>query len=55
LNAGSPAIDAGNDVANLTTDQRGLGFPRISGAFPDIGAFEVQGTDDEIFANGFDP
>lgn len=54
INAGSPAIDAGNDVAGLSTDQRGLGFPRIGGALPDIGAFEIQGTDDEIFANGFD-
>ena len=54
LLAGSPAIDTGNDVANLTTDQRGLGFPRWAGANPDIGAFEIEGNDD-IFANGFDP
>ena len=54
LAAGSPAIDAGNDVAGLTTDQRGLGFPRIGGAAPDIGAYEIQG-DDDIFASGFDP
>ena len=54
LNAGSPAIDAGNDVANLGSDQRGPGFPRVAGARADIGAFEVEG-DDDIFANGFDP
>jgi len=54
LTAGSPAIDAGNNVANLSTDQRGLGFTRVGGALPDIGAFEIQGNDD-IFANGFDP
>jgi hypothetical protein len=54
LNAGSPAIETGNNVANLTTDQRGLGYPRVGGALPDIGAFEVEGNDD-IFANGFDP
>jgi len=54
LLAGSPAIDAGNDTANLTTDQRGLGYPRIAGANPDIGAFEIEGNDD-IFANTFGP
>jgi hypothetical protein len=48
---GSPAIDAGNDVAELASDQRG--FARIGGARTDIGAFEVQV--DEIFADGFDP
>jgi hypothetical protein len=51
--AGSPAIDAGNNVANRTTDQRGLGFPRVAGANADIGAYETQG-DDDIFASGFD-
>ena len=41
---GSPAINAGNNQAasGLTTDQRGAGFPRISGASVDIGAFEAQ-------------
>jgi hypothetical protein len=51
---GSPAIDAGNDVALLQTDQRGAGFPRVVGPNADIGAFEVQGSD-VIFADGFDP
>ena len=37
--AGSPAIDAGGTSA-FTTDQRG--FPRPSGATPDIGAVEIQ-------------
>jgi hypothetical protein len=46
LLAGSPAIDAGDDVVlgdplNLTTDQRGFGFPRKSCAHVDIGAFEA--------------
>lgn len=37
---GSPAINAG--AANgLTTDQRGVGFPRAIGAMADIGAFET--------------
>ena len=53
LNATSPAIDAGNDIALLQTDQRG--FARIAGAAADIGAYEVQSEGDEIFANGFEP
>lgn len=44
LLAGSPAIDTGNNVAGLTTDQRGGTFVRVSGATADIGAFEVQGN-----------
>jgi len=44
LLAGSPAIDAGNNVGGLAFDQRGTGFLRESPAGkPDIGAFEVQG------------
>ena len=44
---GSPAIDAGDDSVLggplfLTTDQRGLGFPRRLGLHVDIGAFESQ-------------
>jgi hypothetical protein len=48
LRCGSPAIDAGTNVVtdplglNLTTDQRGTGFPRRAGASVDIGAFESQ-------------
>src|SRR5262249_16240174 len=43
---GSPAVDAGDDSVlgsppNLTTDQRGPGFPRKVGSHVDIGAFEV--------------
>jgi len=53
LGSGSPAVDAGNNSAGLTTDQRGSGFPRIVGPAPDIGAFEGVDTD-TIFANGFD-
>ncbi|MBB1089707.1 hypothetical protein HUU61_00240 [Rhodopseudomonas palustris] len=43
LMPGSPAIDAGENTivpAELTTDQRGEGFARITGAAVDIGAFE---------------
>ena len=39
LLSGSPAIDAGSSSV-LTTDQRGAGFPRLSGSAVDIGAFE---------------
>jgi hypothetical protein len=53
LLAGSPAIDAGNNVANLPDDQRGVGFARVVGPFADIGAFEVQ-TSDVIFRDGFE-
>lgn len=45
LLAGSPAIDAGNNVAGLANDQRGSGFARVVDAAADIGAFEVQGVD----------
>jgi len=50
LVSGSPAIDAGSNASAtidgmvgstaLTTDQRGIGFDRISGGTVDIGAFE---------------
>jgi hypothetical protein len=54
---GSPALDAGNNVFNLISDQRGTGFPRVFGPQADIGAFETQGEgpipDDRIFYNGF--
>ena len=46
LAAGSPAIDAGDDSVlggplNLTTDQRGTGFPRDGCSHVDIGAYEA--------------
>ena len=50
--SGSPVIDAGNNTANdphtgapALYDQRGIGFPRVSGPSADIGAHEVQKTD----------
>jgi len=39
---GSPVIDAGNNQANLATDQRG--FTRVVGTAADIGAVEVQAS-----------
>ncbi len=56
LEVGSPAIDAGNNAAQLEFDQRGIGHARTVGGATDIGAFEVQVEpgDDTIFVNGFD-
>jgi len=54
LRPGSPAIDAGNNLAELPNDQRG--FLRTAGAAPDIGAFELQATIDASFTGSwFDP
>jgi hypothetical protein len=49
----SPAINTGNNSASVSWDQRGSGYPRVIGAGPDIGAFELD-LSDVIFANGFD-
>ena len=51
---GSPALDTGNNLAGLTTDQRGAGYVRTSGVATDIGAIESQPLGDSIFADGFD-
>ena len=67
LMSSSPAIDAGNDVAidpftalPYANDQRGSisaggerDYVRVSGAYADIGAYEVQ-QDDVVFNTGFD-
>ncbi|MBX7105463.1 MAG: hypothetical protein K1X57_15365 [Gemmataceae bacterium] len=37
---GSPAIDAGSNEFGLAYDQRGSGFPRVTGTKADIGAHE---------------
>ena len=50
----SPAIDAGSNVPNLSTDQRSNGFARQVGVAPDIGAYERQADDDELFYAGFE-
>ncbi|MFO0808470.1 MAG: choice-of-anchor Q domain-containing protein [Gemmataceae bacterium] len=42
--AGSLLRNAGSNPGTLTTDQRGVGFLRVSGAAADIGAFEFQDT-----------
>lgn len=54
-------IDSGDNAANLPHDQRAddvnqlppAAYPRVSGAFADIGAFEVQ-QDDAIFDTDFE-
>jgi hypothetical protein len=38
--ADSPALDRGINPLNQPYDQRGPGFPRVKGGFPDIGAVE---------------
>jgi hypothetical protein len=52
LLATSPAHGMGNNSANLTVDQRGPGYPRPA-VFPDIGAYQRQVGDDELFYDGF--
>ena len=63
LQAGSPAIDAGENPLGLFSDERGFICPpvgqcviaeRTVGPTTDIGAFEF-GAPDHIFDNGFDP
>ena len=55
LSTGSYAIDQGDNLQSLFDDQRGLGYSRDVGFTfaPDIGAYERQEGDDEIFADGF--
>ena len=57
----SPAINAGSNPANLSTDQRGPGYPRTVDLLPcrspslartDVGAFEYR--TDTIFCHGFE-
>ncbi len=42
--ASSPAVDNGNNPGGFVNDQRGAGFPRLSGKAPDIGAVERSST-----------
>jgi len=53
LLATSPAVDAGSNTTNLISDQRGAGFARVVGG-ADIGAYERQIADDEIYYGGFE-
>jgi hypothetical protein len=38
--ADSPALERGSNPRNYLYDQRGCGYSRLKGAFPDIGAVE---------------
>ena len=57
----SPAIDTGNNTADLNEDQRGVladpgppyPYPRVLGSHADIGAYEVN-QDDIVFNNDFE-
>jgi hypothetical protein len=53
LSVSSPAIDTGAPVV-FAVDQRGSGYARSVGAGVDIGAYERQADDDELFGNNFD-
>jgi hypothetical protein len=57
LSINSPAIGKGDDLLNLGYDERGDqngGFPREDGSgHVDIGAFQRQPDDDELFYGGF--
>lgn len=46
---GSPVIDVGINAIELSFDQRGLGFNRVIGAGPDVGAFETEPFSIEAF------
>ena len=52
LLATSPAIDHGNNAAGLTIDERGA--TRVVGTSADIGAYERQANDDELYYSSFD-
>jgi len=54
LSINSPAIDAGSNPKASPYDQRDTGFARIVGARADVGAYERQPGDDELFFGGFD-
>jgi len=53
LSLSSPAVDTGNAPTGIFTDQRDVGFSRVGGGAADIGAYERQFGDDEIFYGGF--
>jgi hypothetical protein len=51
--ANSIATDHGDDPLKLDFDERGAGFARTVGGTTDIGAYERQVDDDELFYDGF--
>jgi hypothetical protein len=54
LSADSPALNKGSNLKNLQADGRNSGYSReIPTGAPDIGAYERQVDDDEIYYDGF--
>ena len=54
LQATSYAVDHGNNSDGLDTDQRSTGYARVVNSIADIGAYERQVLDDEIFYSGME-
>jgi hypothetical protein len=54
LRGTSPAVGTGSNPKGFTFDQRGTGFLRQFQTATDIGAFEWNGSDDDIFSGRFD-
>lgn len=56
IGCSSLAYNNGSNPLADTYDERGAGFPRVSGLAADIGAYEFSytPTGDEIFCNGFE-
>jgi len=54
LSVGSPAINSGPTAIVAPVDQRGSGYARSVGVAVDIGAYERQADDDELFGSNFD-
>ena len=54
LQSFSAALEQGYLSTFLFDDQRGIGYDRSVGFGPDIGAYERQDLDDELFADSFD-
>jgi hypothetical protein len=54
LSPASYAIDHGNNTNGFPTDQRGSGYDRVVNGSADVGAYERQILDDEIFYNGLE-
>jgi hypothetical protein len=51
----SPAHNAGSNPFIFSYDERGAGHPRLAGVAVDIGAFELEPNDDDIYCDGFQP
>jgi hypothetical protein len=54
LSTTSYAVDHGNNANMADTDQRGSGYARVVNGIADVGAYERQLVDDEIFYSGME-